>query len=58
VKSNTITTIVVEEAENASSVNNNRICSNGGSRENRGSNGTFSTEDRDYSKKPLCDGSK
>jgi len=51
--SDTMTTSVVEEVGNASSVGNNRTCSNGESREDRGSNGTSSTEGKVCSKKPI-----
>jgi len=51
-----MTISIVEEAGNASSAGNNRAHSNGRNRQNRGSNGISSTEDRGYSKKPLCYG--
>ena len=45
---------VAEEAGNASSVNNNRVHSNRGSRKDRGGNGAPSTEGRVCSMKPIC----
>ena len=37
---------MIEEAENTSLVGNNRVCSNEGSGENRGSNGASTTKNR------------
>jgi len=56
--SDVMTTSMAEEAENASSADDNRACSNRGSREDKDSNGVPLTEDRGCSKKPLCNGSR
>ena len=48
-----MTTSLAKEAGNASIVGNNSACSNGGSGENRCSDGTPSTESRVCPKKPL-----
>jgi len=58
IASNTMTTSVVKKAENTSAASDNRAYSNGGSGEDRGSNGMPSTEDRGCSKKLLCDRSR
>jgi len=54
--SDAMTTSVVEEAGNASSAGDNRACSDGGSGEDRNSNGAFSTEGRVCSKEPIYHG--
>jgi len=58
VTSNVMITSVVEKAGNVFLAGNNRTCSDGGSREDRGGNGMPSTEDSGCSKKPLCNGSR
>ena len=55
---NNMTTSIVEKVGNATSVSNNRACSNGGSRENECGDVTLSTEGGDCLKKPLCNGGK
>ena len=51
--SNTMTTSVAEEAGNASSVGDNRACSDGGSGKDRYSDDMLLAESREYTKKPL-----
>ena len=46
-------TSVAEETENATSTGDNRACSDGESREDRGSNGASLTEGRVCSKEPI-----
>jgi len=53
---NATITSVAEEARNASSVGNNRACSDGGSGKNRCGNDTPSAEGKGHTKKPLCYG--
>jgi len=47
---------MAKEAENASTADDNRVCSDGGSGENGCGNGMPSIEGRGCSKKPLCHG--
>jgi len=47
---------IVEETGNASSAGNNRACSDGESRKNRGGNGVPETEGRVCSTKLICHG--
>jgi len=47
---------MVEEAGNVSSAGDNRVCSNGGSREDRGGNDIPSIESRVCSKESICYG--
>ena len=58
VTSNVMITSVVEKAGNVFLVGNNRTCSDGGSREDRGSNGVPSTKNSGCSKKSLYNGSR
>ena len=51
---NATTLSVAEEAGNATSAGNNRVCSNGRDRENEYGNIMSSTERGGCSKKPLC----
>jgi len=48
---------LAKEVEGTSTASSNRICSNGGSRENECSNGILSTEDKICTMKPICYGS-
>jgi len=52
--SNAMTTSMVEEAGNATSVDNNRTHSNGGSRKDGCSDDMPSAKGKGYTKKPLC----
>jgi len=51
-----MTTSVTKEAENASTVGNNKAYSNGGSGKDGYSDDTLSAKSRGYAKKPLCYG--
>jgi len=51
-----MTTSVAKKTENTSTASNNRVCSNRGSGEDRGSNSASLTEGRVCSKEPICHG--
>ena len=51
---NAMTTSVVKKIGNTSTTDNNRACSDRGSKEDRGGNGMLSVEDRVCSKEPIC----
>ena len=47
---------MAKEAENASTVDSNKVCSNGRSREDKYGDGILSIEGRGCSMKPICYG--
>ena len=49
-----MTASLAKEARNASTVGNNRACSDRGSGKNGCSNSMLSTKGKDYPKEPLC----